>query len=163
MVALMTGQPRSGKIGQQDWCAGSASIDQILLARSPLLGGAASTRKTMVGSLQVAADIRSDRDEIAPRVLSYLDALPNESDISRARQPLYPDLQPIAVFNRLFGGGLPPGTDTGPAAGAEAERARFHAQGSGAHANADSGDGEGPSRRARGRHPESWSRRFAPR
>jgi hypothetical protein len=112
MVALMTGQPALGKIGQQDWCAGSASIDQILLARSPLLGGAASTRKTMVGSLQVAADIRSDRDEIAPRVLSYLDALPNQSDISKARQPLYPDLQPIAVFNRLFGGGLPPGTDT---------------------------------------------------
>ena len=116
MVALMTGQPALGKYGQQDWCAGGASIDQILLARSPLLGGAASSKKTMVGSLQLAADIRSDRDEVAPRVLSYLDPLPNEPDITRARQPLYPELQPLAVFNRLFGGALPPGTTPGDTA-----------------------------------------------
>ena len=90
MVALMTGQPALGKYGQQDWCAGGASIDQILLARSPLLGGAAWARPTPIGSLQLAADIRSDRDEVAPRVLSYLDSLPNERDITRARQPLYP-------------------------------------------------------------------------
>ena len=46
MVALMTGQPALGKVGQQDWCAGGASIDQILLARSPLLGGPASPART---------------------------------------------------------------------------------------------------------------------
>jgi len=116
MVALMTGQPTLGKYGQQDHCAGGASIDQILLARSPALGGPAAAQKTTIGSLQLAADIRSDRDEVAPRVLSYLDPLPNERDISKARQPLYPETQPLAVFNRLFGGALPPGTTPAGAA-----------------------------------------------
>ena len=110
MVALMTGQPALGKVGQQDWCAGGASIDQILLARSPLLGGPASPTRTAFGSLQLAADIRADRDEVAPRVMSYLDPLPNQTDITKARQPLYPETQPLAVFNRLFGGALPAGT-----------------------------------------------------
>jgi len=110
MVGLMTGQPALGKVGQQDWCAGGASIDQILLARSPVLGGPASLTKTQVGSLQLAADVRADRDEVAPRVMSYLDVLSNQTDISRARQPLYPETQPLAAFNRLFGGALPPGT-----------------------------------------------------
>ncbi len=116
MVALMTGQPTLGKYGQQDHCAGGASIDQILLARSPVLGGPASTTRTAIGSLQLAADIRSDRDEVAPRVLSYLEPLANEPDITRARQPLYPQLQPLAAFNQLFGGALPPGTTPGDTA-----------------------------------------------
>jgi len=110
VVALMTGQTALGKIGQQDWAAGGASIDQILLARSPKLGGPTTTARTAFGSLQLAADIRADRDEVAPRVLSYLDPLPGQTDIQKARQPLYPETQPIAVFNRLFGGALPPGT-----------------------------------------------------
>ena len=42
--------------------------------------------------------------------MSYLDPLPNQTDITKARQPLYPETQPLAVFNRLFGGALPPGT-----------------------------------------------------
>ena len=79
-----------------------------------MLGGPASATRTAIGSLQLAADIRSDRDEVAPRVLSYLDPLPNEPDITRARQPLYPEMQPLAVFNRLFGGALPPGTTPAP-------------------------------------------------
>ena len=39
-----------------------------------MLGGAGSpaNKQTMFGSLQLAADIRSDRDEVAPRVLSYM-------------------------------------------------------------------------------------------
>ena len=73
LVALMTGVPTLGRIGQQDHCAGGPSIDQILLDRSPLLGGplSASPTKTPFGSLQLAADVRSSRDEVAPRVLSY--------------------------------------------------------------------------------------------
>jgi hypothetical protein len=110
MVALMTGQPTLGKVGQQDHCAGGASIDQILLARSPVLGGPASASKTSFASLQLAADIRADRDEVAPRVLSYLDPFPGQTDIAMARRPLYPDTAPLDVFNRLFGGALPPGT-----------------------------------------------------
>jgi hypothetical protein len=107
MVALMTGQPTLGQIGQQDHVAGGASIDQIFLAKSPLLGGPSSGKPTPFGSLQLAADIRSDRDEVAPRVLSYLDPIPGQTDLNKARQPLYPETQPLNVYTRLFGGGMP--------------------------------------------------------
>ena len=114
MVALMTGQPTLGKIGQQDHAAGGRSIDQILLDESPVLGGKASTVKTAFPSLHLAADIRSDRDEISPRVLSYLEsaALPAdlrtpgpvfEAAIGAARRPNFPETQPINVYERLFG------------------------------------------------------------
>jgi hypothetical protein len=115
IVAMMTGVPALGKIGQQDHSAGGPSIDQILLSKAPGLGGAASSTPTMFGSLQLAADVRSDRDEVAPRVLSYLPPLANQSDISLARQPLYPETQPLNVFNRIFGGALPTGTNTAAA------------------------------------------------
>jgi hypothetical protein len=116
VVAIMTGQPTLGRIGQQDHAAGGRSIDQIFLDESPLLGGKASDVKTPFGSLQLAADIRSDRDEVAPRVLSYLDPLPGQTDISLARQPLYPETQPLNVYNRIFGGTLPTGMDPGTSA-----------------------------------------------
>jgi uncharacterized protein DUF1552 len=113
MVALMTGVPTLGQIGQQDHAAGGPSIDQLLLSRSPVLGGAGSPMgsRTPFGSLQLAADIRSDRDEVAPRVLSYLPPTPNPN-ISFARQPLYPATQPLDTFVRLFGGALPVGSDS---------------------------------------------------
>ena len=116
MVALMTGQATLGRIGTQDHAAGGASIDQLLLAKSPLLGGPLSLSspeclstmsnrcKTPFGSLQLAADIRSDRDEVAPRVMSYLDPNANQSDPSQARRPLYPETQPLNVYNRIFSG-----------------------------------------------------------
>ncbi len=113
MVALMSGVPTLGQIGQQDHCAGGPSMDQLLLARSPTLGGPATpaNKQTMFGSLQLAADIRSDRDEIAPRVLSYLPPTANP-DISLARQPLYAETEPLTTFTRIFGGALPTGTNT---------------------------------------------------
>jgi hypothetical protein len=108
LVALMTGVPSLGRIGQQDWAAGGPSIDQILLAQSPVLGGPASpaASQTPFGSLQLAADIRSDRDEVAPRVMSYLAPNPMQTDISVARRPLYAETQPINVYNRIFGGAM---------------------------------------------------------
>ena len=39
LVSLMTGVPTLGYVGQQDHCAGGPSIDQILLQKSPILGG----------------------------------------------------------------------------------------------------------------------------
>jgi hypothetical protein len=108
IVALMTGVPTLGQKGQQDHCAGGASIDQLLLAQSPVLGGAASATKTPFGSLALAADIRSDRDEVAPRVLSYRPPI-NNSDPNLARQPIYPETQPLNTYNRIFGGALPMG------------------------------------------------------
>ena len=84
------------------------------MAQSPQLGGAgaAITARTPFGSLQLAADIRSDRDEIAPRVLSYLPPTAN-TDINLARQPLYSETQPLNTFNRIFGGALPMGSNAG--------------------------------------------------
>jgi len=110
VVAMMTGVNALGKIGQQDWSAGGASMDQLLLAQSPMLGGPTQTNKTMFGSLQLAADVRSDRDEVAPRVLSYKPPIAG-TDIAQRRQPLYAETQPLNVFNRVFGGTLPTGTD----------------------------------------------------
>jgi hypothetical protein len=111
MVAAMTGVPALGRIGQQDHAAGGASIDQILLERSPLLGGPTQTARTAYGSMQLAADIRSDRDEVAPRVMSYRAPVTSQTDIALARRPLYPETQPLNVFRRMFGDVLPPGAD----------------------------------------------------
>jgi Protein of unknown function (DUF1552) len=114
LVAVMTGVPTLGQIGQQDHAAGGSSIDQILLDRSPILGGSLSpsASHTVFQSLQVAADVRSDRDEIAPRVLSYRPPTANP-DINLARQPMYPRTQPLDVFNLLFGQGVPPAASAG--------------------------------------------------
>jgi hypothetical protein len=116
MVALMTGVPTLGQIGTQDHVAGGASIDQILLDRSPVLGGLGSSTKTPFGSLQLAADVRSDRDEIAPRVLSYRPpnstaASSDPTTLNMARVPMATETQPLSTFNRIFGGALPTGTD----------------------------------------------------
>jgi hypothetical protein len=106
IAVMMTGVPVLGRIGQQDHAAGGASIDQILLDNSPVLGGPKQTTKTPFGSLQLAADVRSDRDEVAPRVLSYRPPLSGQSDISKARQPMYPETQPLNIYKSIFGGAV---------------------------------------------------------
>jgi hypothetical protein len=111
MVASMTGVPALGRIGQQDHAAGGASIDQILLERSPLLGGPTQPNRTLYGSLQLAADIRSDRDEVAPRVMSYRAPVAGQRDFGLARQPLYPETQPLNVYRRVFGDVVPAGVN----------------------------------------------------
>jgi hypothetical protein len=112
MAVMMTGVPVLGRIGQQDHAAGGASIDQLLLDNSPVLGGPKQTVKTPFGSLQLAADVRSDRDEVAPRVLSYRPILSGQTDISKARQPMYPETQPLNIYKMVFGGSIMTGTDT---------------------------------------------------
>ena len=113
MAVIMTGVPVLGKIGREDHAAGGASIDQLLLDNSPLLGGPMRTDATPFGSLRLAADVRSDRDEVAPRTLSYRPTLTNQTDISKARQPMAPDTQPLNVYGRVFGNVVP--TETDPA------------------------------------------------
>jgi len=107
IVTLMTGVPTIGLVGQQDHCAGGPSIDQLLLQQSPTLGGPNFASPTPFGSLQLAADIRSDRDEVAPRVLSYLAPKSGVSDPATARQPLSPETSPLNAYKRLFGAALP--------------------------------------------------------
>ena len=114
MVTLMTGVPTIGMVGQADYCAGGPSIDQLLLQKSPVLGGPTFGSPTPFGSLHLAADIRSERDEVAPRVLSYLAPQPGVSDPAVARQPLYPETSPLSTYNRLFGGALPGNSTAGP-------------------------------------------------
>jgi hypothetical protein len=118
MVAVMTGVPTLGPIGTQDHAAGGPSIEQRFLDASPVLGGAnsSSPTKTMFQSLALAADVRSDRDEVAPRVLSYRPPLANQPNISLARQPMFPETQPINVYNRIFGGSFSTGGDPAVAA-----------------------------------------------
>src|SRR4029078_9199172 len=98
VVAMMTGVNALGQIGQQDWAAGGAPIDQLLLAQPRVLGGPTQTNKTMFGSLQLAADVRSDRDEVAPRVRSYK-APVSGSDIAQRRQPQYAETPQPHVLN----------------------------------------------------------------
>jgi hypothetical protein len=97
VVALMTGVPELRKLGQEDHVAGGASIDQLFLTQSPKL-------KTSCGfnSLALGVDNRSDRDEIAPRVMSYGPVVNND------RSPILPERQPLVVFNRIFGQGALP-------------------------------------------------------
>ncbi len=104
-VELMTGAPSLGKIGQQDWCAGAKSIDQVFLDASPVLGGAGApmSNRTPFGSLQLAADIRSHRDEVAPRVLSYRPPDLSADSINLQRKPMFPETQPMNTFAQLFG------------------------------------------------------------
>jgi hypothetical protein len=99
MVAIMTGQPTFGKIGQQDHIAGGASIDQIFLERSARLKG------RPFPSLQLAADTRSDRNEISPRVMSY--AAPATPG---TRAPMFPEMQPAVVQTRILGSMMPGGS-----------------------------------------------------
>ncbi len=110
--AMMTGVPTIGMVGQQDHCAGGPSIDQILLQQAPGLGGPNFPKPTPFGSLQLAADVRSDRDEVGPRVLSYLAPIKGQTDPNIARQPLYPETSPLNVYTRIFGGALPTGSTT---------------------------------------------------
>jgi hypothetical protein len=111
MVAIMTGQPTFGQIGQQDHIAGGPSIDQLFLEKSPRLQG------TPFPSLQLAADTRSDRDEIAPRVMSY-----GEPPAMGQRAPLFPEVHPEIVYGRIFGSLMPGGA--GPAGQGALLRAR---------------------------------------
>ncbi len=120
MVALMTGQPTLGRIpsNEQDHAAGGPSIDQLLLAHP------SSTLKTPLGSLQLAADTRSDFNSVSPRVMSYLAPLPGEPDIAKANQPLYPEVQPARAYERLFSNLMPGGSTPENQLALERARAR---------------------------------------
>ena len=90
--------------------------------------------------------------------MSYLDPLPNQTDITKARQPLYPETQPLAVFNRLFGGALPPGTTPADTARLLAQKLSvldFMRADLARLRDADPGKRKGPTRPPRRRHPEA--------
>ncbi len=90
MVTLCTGEPfGDARDGRDDYVNTAPSVDQRLLATSPLLGN------VPFPSLQVAAHdgLESSARTIADRVLSY--AGPD--------QPLFPELKPRLLYGRIFG------------------------------------------------------------
>jgi hypothetical protein len=104
MVAIMTGQPTTRKVGQEDHKAGGASIDQIFLEKSSLL-------KAPTPSLYLGTDARADRNEVSPRVLSYQAPAPGAQPVSGALGPdaipLYPEIEPSEVYTRIIGKLMP--------------------------------------------------------
>ena len=106
LAMIMTGVPVLGRVGTQDHVAGGASIDQLLLANSPVLGGPGQKDATAFGSLHLAADVRSDRDEVAPRTLAYGPTISGQTDISKMRNPLTVDTDPLNVYKRFGGAGM---------------------------------------------------------
>lgn len=102
MVAIMTGQPTTRKVGQEDHIAGGASIDQIFLDRSPFLTG------VRVPSVSLGTDARSDRNEVSPRVMSYRPPPPNAAPADAAARgpdaiPIFPTIEPVIAYRQLFG------------------------------------------------------------
>lgn len=106
IAIMMTGVPVLGRVGTQDHIAGGASIDQLLLANSPVLGGPGQKDATAFGSLHLAADVRSDRDEVAPRTLSYGPTNSGQTDLNKMRNPLTIDTDPLNVYKRFGGAGM---------------------------------------------------------
>jgi hypothetical protein len=104
MVAIMTGQPTTRKVGQEDHKAGGASIDQILLDGSPWLQG------TRVPSLSLGTDARSDRGEVAGA--RGPDAV-----------PIFPTIEPLVAYSQVFGNAVgTPGQNAAGVARLRAER-----------------------------------------
>ncbi len=150
----MTGVPTLGMIGQQDHCAGGPSIDQILLDRSPLLGGSLSSSpsKTLFGSLQARRRHPSDagrgrapravlpapHDQRGPQPGAPAD-VPRDAAIHHVQPPVR---RGVAVRGRHRDG-----------AGARAERPRLRAQGSGAASDPGPRQPAPADRRTRDRHP----------
>lgn len=98
LVTLTTGHPvgESRPPSDDDWKNTAASMDQVLAKTSPLLSTAPFQ------SVQLAAHHRQDgAPEVANLTLSY----------SGPDDPLYPEVKPSLVYERLFGS-LMPGGDT---------------------------------------------------
>ncbi|MGH8309784.1 MAG: DUF1552 domain-containing protein, partial [Steroidobacteraceae bacterium] len=93
MVTFMTGGITTRHPAFTAVIAERESIDQILARDARVVGD------TPFASVQLAADIRSDRDEVFTRVLSY----------SGRAAPLAPEHRPAAAFAQLFGELMPGG------------------------------------------------------
>jgi hypothetical protein len=109
-VVMMTGAPtrytRSGQPETDDAAADGPSIDQLLLSKSPELQAAA------IDSLQVSCDDRIDAEELSTRRLSYsMNRIPVSGVQGNGEQnePLAPELSPLRLHTRLFGGMIPGG------------------------------------------------------
>ena len=103
MVSFMTGGVTIKAPGFRTVIADRASIDQLLAADDQFVGG------SPIRSLQQAADVRAERNEVFVRVLSY----------AGAARPLPPEHRPATTFARVFGGAL---TAEGEVSPAELER-----------------------------------------
>jgi hypothetical protein len=110
MVTFMTGHPigETRPPSSDDWKNTAPSLDQVFAASSTLLSDAP------FASLQVAAHHQQDgAPEVANIALSY----------SGADVPLYPEIKPSLLYERLFGA-LMPGDPAGNLEALEKARAK---------------------------------------
>ncbi|MCG8423769.1 MAG: DUF1552 domain-containing protein [Proteobacteria bacterium] len=108
MVTFMTGGVTIKARGFRTVTADRESIDHIL-ATDRGVGG-----NTPIRSLHLAADVRSDRDELFTRVLSY----------SGRASPVPPETRPVAAYTRVFGGLFSDGVDRATLEHVERARSR---------------------------------------
>ncbi len=111
-VVMMTGAPtrytRAGQPETDDAAADGPSIDQLLLAKS------AELTAPSIDSLQVSCDDRIDAEELSTRRLSYsMNRVPVSGVQGNGQQnePIAPELSPLNLYKRLFGGMMPGGGD----------------------------------------------------
>ena len=105
-----------------DGCAGGPSWDQILLENVPELAKR-NEQGTIIGKgyYNTICDKRVDAYETSTRCLSYgYEKQSVESAIPggtiRENKPLLPEMSPLTAYSDLFGGFVPGGTITDPAA-----------------------------------------------
>ena len=135
------------------------SIDQILLQKSPALGGP-TLRQPDALRVVAAGGRRSfgpGRGRAARALLSGAQER-RQSDPDLARQPLYPDTSPLNVFNRIFGGALPTGTNGAQILAQKESVITYLQKRSRPPADAGAGQRKGPDRRPRRRHQRSSRR-----
>jgi hypothetical protein len=111
LVTLMTGNPigPSRPPSNDDWENTTASMDQVLATSASMLSSAP------VPSVQLAAHNRQEgAPEIANLAMSYSDA----------DAPLFPEVKPSLVYQRLFGNLLPGGMTEENAAALARARAK---------------------------------------
>jgi hypothetical protein len=108
MVTFMTGGITITDPAFSAVIAERASIDQIFAGNAGLVGN------SPFASIQLAADTRSDRDEVFTRVVSY----------QGKAAPLPPEQRPAAAFARLFAELLPGGSQSSTVEALARARAR---------------------------------------
>ena len=139
IAVMMTGVPVLGGSASRTTRRGARRSISCCSTTRRCWAGPTQMDKTPFGSLQLAADVRSDRDEVAPRTLSYRPPLSgSERHLARRGSPWHPTRSRSTSTSASSAApimtGIDPATDPGP----EEVGARLHARRSRADADADS-------------------------
>ena len=138
MVALMTGVKALGKSASRTGRPAARRSISSCSATRRCSAARRQANKTMFGSLQLAADTRSDRDEVAPRVMSYRAPIAGRTDSCRRASRFTPRRSRSTSSTACSAAPCRPGPIRAHP-GAEAVGLRLHEARHRAHADADSG------------------------